>query len=194
MKKFVLIFVLFGLTFSLLAQSTAEADQVASLKKQILELRNKNGQLEKNLKSLTVQSNQTQESLSRQLKENSQKINALQDSVRARGKLIKNARATACMAIKSLRHRKNLAIGAFVIGLLVFAGVSLFLIRKYKAHLGMLEKKMADIVRTHDQDMERFRSDLSMQINTMKEAMDLKLTEHEKRMNDQERKINELKK
>lgn len=184
---------LLGSTWLLPAQNESHADEITKLKNQVVELRNKNARLEKMVNVLSVKSSESQNSLSTRLDENVQKLAALQDTLRVREKMLKHTRGTALMALKSLKHRKKLAKTGAIIAIIVFAGVSWILIRKYKADTRKMEQQLSDLKKLQQEELEKAKNAMIQQLNSLKEGMEQKLSEQERRIAEQERRITDMK-
>jgi hypothetical protein len=193
MKKLFLLALLLGSAWLLPAQNESHAEEITKLKKQVIELRNKNARLEKTVNTLSVKSSESQNSLSAQLSENAQKLAALQDTMRVREKMLKHARGTALVALKSLKHRKKLAITGAIIAIIVVGGISWILIRKYKADTRKMEQQLSDLKKLQQEELEKAKNAMIQQLNSLKEVMEQKLSEQERRIAEQERRITDIK-
>jgi uncharacterized protein HemX len=118
----------------------------------------------------------------------------MQDSLKAKDKIVRNNRAFATVLFKSLKHRKNLFIKAIIVVLALLVGVCWFVIWKYKADAKKMELKFQDIMKQVREGNEAVKSDVQMQINAERDKLDQKINEIGKKISDQDKKINDLKK
>lgn len=193
MKKLFVFAILLGCTWFLSAQNESPAEEITKLKKQIVELKNKNARLEKTVNALSVKSSESQNSLSTRLSENALKLAALQDTMRIREKMLKHVRGTALIALKSLKHRKKLAKTGAIIAIIVVAGVSWILIRKYKADARKMEQQLSDSKKMQQEELEKAKNAMLQQLNSLKEGMEQKFSQQERQIAEQERRITDMK-
>lgn len=193
MKKLFVLAMLLGSTWLLSAQNESHAEEITKLKKQVVELRNKNARLEKMVNVLSVKSSETQNSLSTQLNENALKLAALQDTILVREKMLKHTRNTALIALKSLKHRKKLAKTGAIIAIVVVVGISWLLIRKYKADARKMGQQLSDSKKIQQEELEKAKNAILQQLNSLKEGMDQKFSQQERQIAEQERRITDMK-
>jgi hypothetical protein len=74
------------------------------------------------------------------------------------------------------------------------AGISLWLVWKYKADKKNLLSKLDHLMQQMKDEFEKLKNDSQLQINAARDGLDQKISELSKKMMDQEKKISELKK
>ena len=183
MKKTITIALVLGLFAFTNAQNQSQDEELTNLKKQITNLKGKNIRLEKNALELKNSLN----ALSVKVDELNSKLTVLSDSVHSKTKIIHRLKGDTHLIFISLKHRKNLSIIAFIIGIVLVLGGLLFVIMKYRKDIKKHEDEITEIKKGIAEDINKARSDFQSQINSAREGL-------EQKIKDQDKRISELKK
>lgn len=192
-KLFLFVFFLIA-PLGVQAQNEEPADELSKLKKQVSELKAKTVKLDKTLKYSATQMGKLVDSLRNELDSGNLQLAAMQDSLTAKERIIRGTRGATFVLFKSLKHRKKLFITWFCIGIVLLAGISLWLVWKYKADRKNLLSKLNLLMQQMKDESEKLKNDSQSQINAARDGLDQKISELSKKLMDQEKKISELKK
>lgn len=162
----------------------AQTDELTLLKKQVNHLKQQNQQLQKSISIIKLNSQKETETLTIKIKELESSLKLAGDTLDQYKKVAKTGRNISIIAIKSLRHRKTLFIWGAIVAIFVLGGACFYVHRKYKNDLKKQVDKDNEMQRTLSDNMNQVKEDISSQITKVREAIEQKINEQEKKIND----------
>ncbi|HEY4788785.1 MAG TPA: hypothetical protein VIH57_22190 [Bacteroidales bacterium] len=187
MKSTLLIAIIFCTCSFAHAQTQGQSDEVTTLKKQVVSLKQSNASLSQNVKELKKTVKILQDSLNTALKRSDQRLNTMEDTLKANVSIMKATKTHFGMIDHSLKTRKTAVYIGFVLAVILIVGFYLFVIRKFKTANEKDEARIFNVKDSLETEISKNQSDLQGQIASVKEEITAA-------KNDLETKIREVKK